>query len=45
MRILARAWLYVIWECWHNGTAYDPARHRGLQRLLAAQDTGADQAA
>jgi hypothetical protein len=26
-------------------TAYDPARHRGLQRLLAAQDTGAEQAA
>jgi transposase len=45
VRILARAWLYVIWECWHNGTAYDPARHRGLQRLLTAQATGADQAA
>jgi len=45
VRILARAWLYVIWECWHNGVAYDPARHRGLQRLLAAQATGTDQAA
>jgi transposase len=45
VRILARAWLYVIWECWHNGVAYDPAHHRGLQRLLAAQDTGPDQAA
>ena len=45
VRILARAWLYVIWECWHNGNAYDPARHRALQRLLAAQATGADQAA
>jgi transposase len=45
VRILARAWLYVIWECWHNGTAYDPARHRGLQRLLAAQGTSAEQAA
>ena len=45
MRILARAWLYVIWNCWHNGAAYDPARHRGLQHLLAAQDTGAEQAA
>jgi transposase len=45
VRILARAWLYVIWNCWHNGAAYDPARHRGLQRLLAAQDTGAEQAA
>src|SRR5215469_5347729 len=45
MRILARAWLYVIWECWHHGVGYDPARHRGLQRLLAAQDAGANQAA
>jgi transposase len=44
VRILARAWLYVIWECWHNGVAYDPARHRALQRLLA-QNTGPDQAA
>jgi transposase len=45
VRILARAWLYVIWECWHNGVAYDPARHRGLQRLLAAQNADAKQAA
>ena len=30
---------------WHHGIPCDPARHRGLQRLLAAQDTGADQAA
>jgi transposase len=33
-RILARAWLYVIWHCWHDGLAYDPARHRALQTLL-----------
>jgi transposase len=45
VRILARAWLYVIWECWHNGVPYDPTQHRALQCLLAAQDTGADQAA
>jgi transposase len=45
VRILARAWQYVLWNCWHNGAAYDPARHRGLQHLLAAQDTGAEQAA
>jgi transposase len=37
IRILARAWLYVIWHCWHDGTAYDPARHKALQRLLAEQ--------
>jgi transposase len=45
VRILARAWLHVIWECWHNGTAYDPARHRALQRLLAAKDAAAEPAA
>jgi transposase len=33
-RILARAWLYVIWHCWHNHAPYDPANHRALQRLL-----------
>jgi transposase len=33
-RILARAWLYVIWHCWQDNTAYNPAQHRALQRLL-----------
>ena len=31
IRILARAWLRVIWACWHSGTPYDPARHRAEQ--------------
>ncbi len=35
VRILARAWLYAIWHCWQNGTAYDPSRHNALQRILA----------
>jgi transposase len=34
VRILARAWLYVIWHCWQTNTAYDPANHRALQALL-----------
>ena len=34
VRILARAWLFVIWHCWQDETAYDPARHKALQRLL-----------
>jgi transposase len=33
-RILARAWLFVIWHCWQNHTAYNPAQHGALQRLL-----------
>jgi transposase len=34
VRILARAWLFVIWHCWQNHTPYDPAQHRALQALL-----------
>jgi transposase len=41
VRILARAWLYVIWHCWQNGVAYDPARHKALQRVLAKQKPAA----
>jgi transposase len=34
VRILARAWLHIIWKCWTTNTAYDPDQHRALQRLL-----------
>jgi transposase len=34
VRILARAWLFVIWHCWQDRAAYNPARHRALQTLL-----------
>jgi len=34
VRILARSWLDIIWKCWTTNTAYDPDRHRALQRLL-----------
>jgi transposase len=33
-RILARAWLYVIWHSWQDHTAYNPAHHGALQRLI-----------
>jgi transposase len=36
VRILARAWLRVIWRCWQDGTAYDPTKHGGHQRTLMA---------
>jgi transposase len=36
VRILGRAWLRVIWACWHTNTPYDPAKHRAEQRLAAA---------
>jgi transposase len=41
VRILARAWLYVIWHCWQDGVAYDPAKHKALQRILAEEKPAA----
>ena len=35
VRILARAWLRVMWACWHTDTIYDPAKHGAEQRLAA----------
>ncbi len=35
IRILARAWIRVIWRCWQDGTAFDPALHRGRQAAAA----------
>jgi transposase len=31
-RIVARAWLRVIWACWQQATPYNPARHTAAQR-------------
>lgn len=36
IRILARAWLRVIWRAWQDRTAYDPQRHTGAMLQLAA---------
>jgi transposase len=33
VRILARAWIRVIWRCWTDHTTYDPGRHGGLLKL------------
>ena len=42
VRILARAWLHIIWRCWQDGVPYDPAKHHALQRILNSKrlDTG-----
>ncbi len=41
VRILARAWLTVIWKCWTTHTTYQPTQHRALQRILTQhQPTG-----
>jgi transposase len=34
IRILARAWIRVIWRCWLDGVPYDPAKHRAAATLL-----------
>jgi transposase len=34
-RIVARAWIRVIWACWHTGIPYDPAIHAAHQHLTA----------
>ena len=48
VRILARAWLRVIWRCWQDHTPYDPARrqlpatHRPTGLTWAALGDGDD---
>ncbi len=34
VRVLARAWVDIIWACWTTNTRYDPAKHGALQRIL-----------
>ena len=36
VRILARAWIRVIYRCWHNRQPYDPNLHGGAQKLPTA---------
>jgi transposase len=36
VRILARAWIRVIWRCWTDHTRYDPAAHGAALRLPEA---------
>ena len=39
IRILARAWVRVLWRAWTDRRSYDPTAHRGAQ-LLAATPPG-----
>jgi transposase len=39
VRILARAWIRVIWRCWTDGVPYNPAQH-GAAAALSRQTTG-----
>jgi transposase len=33
VRVLARAWVRVIWRCWQDQVPYDPTRHLAATRL------------
>jgi transposase len=33
IRTLGRAWIRVLWRCWHDEVPYDPARHGNFGRL------------
>lgn len=33
VRVLARAWIRVIWRCWIDQVPYDPAKHGATSRL------------
>lgn len=33
VRILARAWIRVLWRCWVDRVPYQPERHRALARV------------
>ena len=35
VRILARAWIRILWRAWHNGTAYDPDKHTAAAKIAA----------
>lgn len=38
IRVLARAWIRVIWPCWINGVPYDPTQHGAARRLAQAAE-------
>ncbi|WP_053725857.1 IS110 family transposase [Streptomyces sp. WM6378] len=38
IRILARAWLRVMWACWRDGACYDPAIHRTNGKINTPAD-------
>lgn len=38
VRILARAWLRILWRCWQDQIAYDPAKHTRAAALQPRND-------
>jgi transposase len=40
IRILARAWVRVLWRCWQDHRPYDVTQHRSAHPLVALQPVG-----
>jgi transposase len=40
VRILARAWIRVLWRAWSNGEIYDPTKHAGVKPFLIPSEQG-----
>jgi transposase len=40
IRILARAWVRVLWRCWQDRRPYDATQHRAAQLAAALQPQG-----
>ncbi len=38
IRILARAWLRVIWACWRDGSCYNPISHQASNKIGTAPE-------
>jgi transposase len=39
IRVLARAWIRIIWRCWNDRTPYNPGRHGNAVRLTQSRQT------
>jgi transposase len=39
IRVLARAWIRIIWRCWTDHTPYNPSRHGNAVRLHQSGQT------
>jgi transposase len=37
IRVLARAWIRVLWRAWHDGRTYEPTAHRAANALAQPQ--------
>lgn len=40
VRILARAWIRVLWRCWNNGAEYDASKHGRARGFLPPDAVG-----